>query len=284
MNDATSRTIAATSEAGTPVYANADEALDAARMRYVQRTGTAPTSAVLDALARQVRDGYGDGTRASIGSEPIAPSPLVVRDEQGCYRVTADTTARAEHVAERMDGLTIAEAATESGHTARAIRARVDRGTLRAWKGPDGKRRIPRADLEHAGLLEPREAATSPRRSGLSMLIGGSGSGSTANAAQAAAPDMSGFALALWDKAEQAVREATEHRLLAMQSDTRLREAEATAKRFEDALHEARTAAAVAEAEASQLRQRLAALDSRESEKPATEEDSPTRRRWFRRR
>lgn len=51
--------------------------------------------------------------------------------------------------------MTIAEAADASGTSIDAIRSRVDRGTLPAVRGRDGKRRIPAAELYKAGLLDP---------------------------------------------------------------------------------------------------------------------------------
>ncbi|MCA1679950.1 MAG: helix-turn-helix domain-containing protein [Actinobacteria bacterium] len=57
-----------------------------------------------------------------------------------------------------METLTIAEAAEASGLTKKAIRNRVDRGQLRAVLR-DGVRRIPRSEIERAGLsAEPQEA------------------------------------------------------------------------------------------------------------------------------
>lgn len=50
-----------------------------------------------------------------------------------------------------MEALTIAEAATATGLSKKAIRNRVDRGQLRAVLR-DGVRRIPHSELERAGL------------------------------------------------------------------------------------------------------------------------------------
>ena len=49
--------------------------------------------------------------------------------------------------------LTIAESSRATGLSEKAVRHRVDRGQLRKVKGRDGLIRIPRADLESAGLL-----------------------------------------------------------------------------------------------------------------------------------
>lgn len=291
--------------------------------RFFVRVGEVPNAAQRAVLMQQVRRGYIDAQPAEIDHTESAPDGFEhedvswyvqaedwqrgqfierVHSELAQRRIAsrigvddrilmahsaemesrmdrAEREARADRAAERMDGMTIAEAADATGSTARAIRARVDRGTLRAWKGPDGKRRIPRADLEHAGLL----VADNAEAMNLEQAMKGSGSGSAANAAAAPVADLSGFALVLWEKAEQAVREATEHRLLTQYAETRLREAEDTATRFESELHEARAEVAVAKHEADTLRQRLDALDSARAEIPAPEEDSTPRRRWFRR-
>jgi len=58
--------------------------------------------------------------------------------------------------------LTIRQAAKVCGIGHEALRRRVDRGTIRAAKGRDGVRRIPRAELERAGLwpgVEPGDVA-----------------------------------------------------------------------------------------------------------------------------
>lgn len=320
MNDATSREAASEAAFATHVHragrslagiGEVDAYLLACR-RFFVRVGEVPNAAQRSILMQQVRRGYIDAQPADIDHEQEAPEGFDREDvswyvqaedwQRGQFieRIHAelaqkrfttriadpstDTASanreRAEHAAERMDGFTITEAAEATGSSARAIRARVDRGTLRAWKGPDGKRRIPRADLEHAGLLVAENTeAMKPMQA-----MEGSGSGTEANTAPAPVGDLSGFALALWEKAEQAVREATEQRLLTQFAETRLREAESTATRFENELHEARADAAVARHEAEQLRQQLDALDSTRTKTPAPEEDSTTRRRWFRRR
>jgi hypothetical protein len=55
--------------------------------------------------------------------------------------------------------LTIAEAADPTGLTCKAIRSRVDRGTIRAVLR-DGVRRTPHSERARTGLLEPtREVA-----------------------------------------------------------------------------------------------------------------------------
>jgi excisionase family DNA binding protein len=57
--------------------------------------------------------------------------------------------ANLQHVA---DVLTIRQAAKTCGIGYEALRRRVDRGTIRSVKGHDGVRRIPRSELERAGL------------------------------------------------------------------------------------------------------------------------------------
>ncbi len=79
-----------------------------------------------------------------------------------------------------METLTIAEAAEATGLTKKAIRNRVDRGQLRAVLR-DGIRRIPRSELDCAGLSEAgdgaairQEAASgqAPEASGWTELLG----------------------------------------------------------------------------------------------------------------
>ena len=315
IDDAARAALAKRSTAG---ISEADAYLLACR-RFFVRVGEAPNAAQRLALMQQVRRGFIDGHPVTIDHDRPAPQGFEIEDvtwfctttdrERGQFleqvhaelsrtRLTAridnapreaeygidghgrlvrsEREARTERATERMDGLTIAEAAEATGSTARAIRARVDRGTLRAWKGPDGKRRIPRADLVSVGLLEAADTPESAEQ--------GSGSGSAANVAPAATTDLAAVVLTLTEKIEQTLREAAEHRLLTVRAETRLEEAQATAARFEEALHEARSEAAVARHEADTLRQQLDRLDSPTAETPANEEDSPARRRWFRRR
>lgn len=276
---------------------------------FAQRVGEAPNAAQRAALLQQVKRGYVDGTQAPVDHSKPAPSLLATIEIDDWVKATDETRerelmklqsaflavaskspsssadddrpvdrrARAEAAAERMDGMTIAEAAAATGHSERAIRARVDRGTLRAWKGPDNKRRIPRIDLVHAGLLDDESAAEAAAAPATPQQ--GSGSGSAATAAT----DQSALVLTLWEKAEQAVREATEHRLISQYAETRLAEAEATAKRFEEALHEARSDAAVAKAEAERLQRELDAVSDVSDKVPAHEEGRADRRWWQRR-
>ncbi len=59
-----------------------------------------------------------------------------------------------------METLTIREAADACGMTYEAMRARVDRGTLRAGKRrEDGTRMIPKSELQQAGLLPGADVA-----------------------------------------------------------------------------------------------------------------------------
>ena len=59
-----------------------------------------------------------------------------------------------------METYTLREAATATGMSQEALRKRVDRGTVRSVKR-DGVRRIPRSELERAGLRigEPADAS-----------------------------------------------------------------------------------------------------------------------------
>jgi hypothetical protein len=51
-----------------------------------------------------------------------------------------------------METFTIRDAAERCDVTYQSLRKRVDRGTVRTVKGADGVRRVPRAELERAGL------------------------------------------------------------------------------------------------------------------------------------
>lgn len=54
-----------------------------------------------------------------------------------------------------MEALTIREAARQVGTTEKALRRRLERGTLQAERGEDGFLRIAAAELRRAGLLTP---------------------------------------------------------------------------------------------------------------------------------
>ena len=55
--------------------------------------------------------------------------------------------------------MTIAEASAATGLTEKALRRRVERGSLRSTRGHDGRVRVLVPDLEDAGLLSPGGAA-----------------------------------------------------------------------------------------------------------------------------
>lgn len=57
-----------------------------------------------------------------------------------------------------MRTFTITEAASTTGVTPKAIRRRIERGTLRSVLGPDQRRRIPLSELQRAGLIPAGEA------------------------------------------------------------------------------------------------------------------------------
>jgi hypothetical protein len=74
---------------------------------------------------------------------PRAGQPRVGQDYAGAWRRVQPTVAEL---------LTIRQAARVCQLGPQALRRRVDRGTIQAVKGHDGLRRIPRAELERAGL------------------------------------------------------------------------------------------------------------------------------------
>lgn len=139
-----------------------------------------------------------------------------------------------------METLTIAEAADATGLTKKAVRNRVDRGQVRAVLR-DGVRRIPRSELERAGLsLEHPEAG------------GGAAKG------QEATPGYPEPMAEVLDRLERQAGELAELRVLTREADTLREERD----RLEAALHESRAKEAEAEAkleaergEAERLRQ-----------------------------
>lgn len=58
--------------------------------------------------------------------------------------------------------LTISEAAAATGFSRKAIARRVERGTLRAIKDDQGRRVVPRGELERTGMLGDDGAPGSP--------------------------------------------------------------------------------------------------------------------------
>lgn len=66
--------------------------------------------------------------------------------------------------------LTIAQASAETGLSAKAIARRIERGTLRAVHDEQGRRVVPRAELDRAGLLGGGEEGH-PDREGAGMLV-----------------------------------------------------------------------------------------------------------------
>lgn len=58
--------------------------------------------------------------------------------------------------------LTISEAAARTGNSRKAIARRIERGTLRAVKDSQGRRMVPRTELERAGLLNQDGSAGNP--------------------------------------------------------------------------------------------------------------------------
>ena len=139
-----------------------------------------------------------------------------------------------------METLTIAEAADATGLTKKAVRNRVDRGQVRAVLR-DGVRRIPRSELERAGLsLDAREA------------------GAGAAEGQEAAPGYPEPMAEVLDRLERQAGELAELRVLTREADSLREERD----RLEAALLESRAKAAEAEAkleaergEAERLRQ-----------------------------
>jgi len=142
-----------------------------------------------------------------------------------------------------METLSIAEAAEATGLTKKALRNRVDREQIRAVLR-DGIRRIPRSELERAGLSVRSPEAAAEVAEG-----------------QEAAPGQPGSPSAIsevLDRLERQAGELAELRVLTREADTLREERD----RLEAALHESRAKVAEAEAkleaeqaEAERLRQ-----------------------------
>ncbi len=92
--------------------------------------------------------------------QPLHPPQRVgLQRALGLRRSAAGLSERAAKMVS-METLTIREAADACGMTYEAMRARVDRGTLRAGKRrEDGARMIPKSELQQAGLLPGADVA-----------------------------------------------------------------------------------------------------------------------------
>ncbi len=145
---------------------------------------------------------------------------------------------RADMDASQPRTYTISEAAEATGLTAKALRSRVDRGSIPAVQGRDGKRRIPHSELFRAGLLplqdDPAEA----------------GAPHQPRAGHPAGLDVS----ALIDRLIAAESAQQIAGLLTQQADERARNETERAQRLEDELHEARSR--IAELEYASVRRR----------------------------
>ncbi|MDQ3971073.1 MAG: helix-turn-helix domain-containing protein [Thermoproteota archaeon] len=138
-----------------------------------------------------------------------------------------------------METLTIAEAAEATGLTKKAIRNRVDRGQLRAVLR-DGVRRIPRSELDRAGL-------------DADSLEAGDGADIRQGAASRQPKETSAWA-ELLDRLERQAGELAELRVLTREAES-LRE---DRERLEGAFHEARARASELEAKLDVERQATA--------------------------
>jgi len=173
--------------------------------------------------------------------------------------------------------MTIAEAAEATGASVDAIRSRVDRGTLPAARGRDGKRRIPASELYKAGLLDPLGSGedAADRRSAPQLHRRGN---------TAAAVDLNDLIRRLVD-AETQVRVKGE---LAQHAESTARAERQAREQLEASLHQTRSETVALQAklqarhEVEQtIRQQLdeATARARELEQRLTERSA--RRRWF---
>jgi hypothetical protein len=130
---------------------------------------------------------------------------------------------------------TIAEAAQVTRLTKKAIRNRVDRGQVRAVVR-DGVRRIPRSELERAGLSVNTSEAVSEAAEGQEAASG--------------QPQSAAFAEVL-ERLERQAGELAELRVLTREADSLREERD----RLEAALHESRATATELEAKLDAERQ-----------------------------
>jgi Helix-turn-helix domain len=143
--------------------------------------------------------------------------------------------------------LTIAEAAQLTGLSRKAIRSRVDRGTVRAVLR-DGVRRIPHSELERAGLLDQAGDVVAAPAAG--PRAAGAGQGSPAEASVIGE---------LLDRLERQAGELAELRLLTRQAESLQVVADQErdrAERLAGEVHELRAQLAAAEARAGQQARR----------------------------
>lgn len=187
---------------------------------------------------------------ASIGGMDESTTPTTTAD----HGTTDATPSAPEPATHGPVALTIREAAATTGLTRTAIRGRVERGSLRSVVGRDGKRRIPRSELERAGLIDHVRGHDGDTG------VAGVG-GTTLDVAS-----MDAFVALLESLQAQSVA-LTER---AVAAETRLQLEQRAASSIEDALHEARAELAAERERAEALRVELAAAQAR--------------RRWFRRR
>lgn len=136
-----------------------------------------------------------------------------------------------------METLTITEAAEATGLSKKALRNRVDRGQIRAVLR-EGVRRIPRSELEHAGLAVklPHEA--------------GSEAGALRNGAESHPTEAAAWKEAL-ERLERQAAELAELRLITRQAES-LRE---ECGRLEATVHQERAERRTAEARLQELEQ-----------------------------
>jgi len=145
---------------------------------------------------------------------------------------------RADMDASQPRTYTISEAAEATGLTAKALRSRVDRGSIPAVQGRDGKRRIPHSELLRAGLIALQD---SPAEAGAPQQP---------RAGHPVGLDVT----ALIDRLIAAESAQQIAGLLTQQADERAQNETARAQRLEDELNEARSR--IAELEYASVRRR----------------------------
>ena len=92
-----------------------------------------------------------DSSRSRRGM-PRGQQPFPAGDAPGQQPFPAGDASSPSEASPRL--LTLAEAAEQTGLSAKALARRVERGTLRAVHDDQGRRVVPRAELDRAGLLD----------------------------------------------------------------------------------------------------------------------------------
>lgn len=129
-----------------------------------------PSSTTADASYRQLPAGT-SGTVAISATARVTPTSRgrcwhYAGEHRVMNEVPNDSNPDSAGSSAESRLLTVAEAVAATGLSRKVITGRMDRGTLRTVKDDSGTRRVPRAELQRAGLLDsshPGESANKTR-------------------------------------------------------------------------------------------------------------------------